>query len=134
MSQRLTIGQRAYEIISDWGLVEGFVNQMFVWQFRIENFNLPQAKLLIDKLTFEEKYTFLKKQGIFKGEESEHIDKFQKQRNILFHGKHGIDWMEGIVGAEGNWETLHTIAKNASASVYKAFERENAKEWKPWPQ
>ena len=134
MLKRLTIEQQAYEIISDWGLVEGFVNKMFIWQFRIENFDLAQAKFLSDKLTFSEKYNFLKQQGIFKKEEINHINKFQNQRNRLFHGRHGIAAMKGIVGAETIWENLHTTAKNASTSVYKAFLRENKKEWSPWSQ
>ncbi|MGI0141356.1 MAG: hypothetical protein ACREBF_01750, partial [Candidatus Micrarchaeales archaeon] len=101
--------------------------------FKIENFNIPHAQFLIDKLTFEQKFRFLKKQNVFRKNEHEDIAKFQMERNGIFHSLE-IDMLEGIVGSDKEWEKIHNISKKAFNSVYKAFNRENNREWVDWPK
>lgn len=102
-------------ILMAWIVSEYFINQLFTKQFDMY-FDYPEAKILID-MSFEKKLQYLKKFEIFSKDEFLSIQKFQRSRNKLFHGKNP----EYMTWSDSKKEMLMDEAIEATNIITKAL-------------
>ena len=75
-------------ILLAWGIMEFDVYQLLARELGLDRRD-RKVQSLFDRLDFEDKIQFLKKNNVFTKEEFSTIKEFKKYRNKLFHGK---DW------------------------------------------
>jgi len=114
-------------ILLGWVYVENIINSMVLDEFEVMPFpDNIKADLLVNKLTFEEKYKFLKKLGTFTYEERKIIKEFQEQRNKIFH--YGLEGkIFTLLYKADEKEKLAKLSIDSSNAVYNAFMRRKSK-------
>lgn len=126
MGSNMAHKHTSYEdVLLNWIFLERSINGMVLREFRLESndYVSPQAKVIVDVLSFQQKFNFLNELNLLTKKENAAIKDFQEARNRLFHDNTKMDIIKTFVEKDKQ-ERLISIAVSAFEAVCNAEDRQ----------